>query len=283
MNKPAAARTRRTKPDKALRDFGRAFGGALIFSLPMLMTSEFWQLGFTIDPLKLLVFVTLAFPVLTRLSILIGFEETRSWTEDAVDAAFALLAGALVALILLACFGALTPDMSAREISGKIAIQSVPAAIGALLARSQLGSTDDDSIDAIDDKQETYGGEMFVMAVGALFLGLNVAPTEEVLLIAYRVSPWHILAISALSLGIVHAFVFVVGFKGGSKVEPDRPWWNAFLRFTLPGYMLALAVSFYLLWTFHDAGEVPIRLMVFSTIVLGLPASVGAAAARLIL
>lgn len=277
------AKARRKQQDRnfnLMRDTGRAFGGALIFSLPMLMTMEFWHLGFTIDSARLLIFLLVGFPVLVGLSHLIGFEATTRWTDDVFDAAAALLVGALTATVVLACFGALSTDMSAREMVGKVAIQSFPAAVGALLARSQFSSDrkEDDEI-----RQETYGGELFIMAVGALFLGLNVAPTEEVVLIAYRITPWHVLALALLSLAIVHGFVYAVGFRGGSQVEQDAPWWSAFLRFTLPGYVLALAVSFYVLWTFHSADEAPFRLLVFSAVVLGLPSSVGAAAARLIL
>ena len=32
-----------------LRDAGRAIGGALVFSLPMLMTMEMWQLAYTVQ------------------------------------------------------------------------------------------------------------------------------------------------------------------------------------------------------------------------------------------
>lgn len=263
-----------------MRDAGRAFGGALIFSLPMLMTMEFWQLGFTMDTTRLLLFMFVGFPVLVGLSYQIGFEETTHWSDDVVDAAAALLVGALTAAVVLACFGALTPDMSVREMVGKVAIQAFPAAIGALLARSQFSSDRDQDGEI---REETYPGELFIMGVGALFLGLNVSATEEVVLIAYSITPWHALALVLLSLAIVHGFVFAVGFRGGSQVEQDAPWWSAFLRFTLPGYILALAVSFYVLWTFHSADEAPFRLLVFSAIVLGLPSSLGAAAARLIL
>lgn len=265
---------------KQLRGIGRAFGGAIIFSLPMLMTLEFWVLGFTIDPIRLVIYLVLALPVLTGLSHQIGFEETRRLSDDMLDTAVALLVGSLVALIVLTFFGALNLDMSLREIVGKIAIQTVPAAIGALLARSQFGSNEDDDP---QNKEETYGGEMFLMAAGALFLSLSMAPTEEIRLIAFRISAWHALAITLISLVIVHGFVFAVGFQGGSRLDPVTPWWTELLRFTLPGYLLALAVSFYVLWTFHSLDDLSLRLLVFHGIVLGLPASVGAAAARLIL
>jgi uncharacterized membrane protein len=37
----------------------RAFGGAILFSFPMLMTMEMWWLGFYIDPFRLALFILL--------------------------------------------------------------------------------------------------------------------------------------------------------------------------------------------------------------------------------
>jgi putative integral membrane protein TIGR02587 len=266
--------------NKQLRDTGRAFGGAIVFALPMLMTMEFWELGFVIDPIRLLIFVLVAVPVLTELSRRIGFESSQRLGTNLIDAFFALLIGAVTAVVVLTVFDALTLEMSTRETVGKVAIQTVPAAIGALLARAQFG---EQSEDEVGEESETYGGEMLLMAIGALFLGFNIAPTEEVVLIAYRITPWHALGLVAVSLMIMHGFVFAVSFRGGTTLDPETPWWSAFLRLTLPGYMIALAVSLYVLWTFHRIDDVPVSLALFTVIVLGLPSSVGAAAARLIL
>jgi uncharacterized membrane protein len=56
-----------------------------------------------------------------------------------------------------------------------------------------------------------------------------------------------------------------------------------FLRFTVVGYALALLVSAYVLWTFgrYDSGAFGVHVM--EAIVLGFPAALGAAAARLII
>jgi putative integral membrane protein (TIGR02587 family) len=261
------------------RDGGRAAGGALIFSMPMLMTMEMWWLGFYMDRLRLALLIALTIPLLMELSHQIGFKDTRDWSEDFLDALFACGIGATVSTVVLFVFGNLTPDMSSHEIIGKIAIQTVPAAIGALLARSQFGI----GREKIGDKKETYWGELFLMAVGALFLGFNVAPTEEMVLISYRMSPWHGIGLVALSLVLMHGFVFAVGFKGGSELSPDTPWWSAFIRFTLPGYAVAAAISLYVLWSFGRADGNPPDQVVMAMIVLAFPSSIGAAAARLIL
>lgn len=268
-----------TASGSALRDFGRAAGGALLFSLPMLMTMELWELGFYLDRGRLITLMLAALPMLFFLSRQIGFEKTRSWRDDVIDALIALGVAAVTSSVLLVLFGAIGKGMPADEIIGKIAIQMVPGAIGALLAKSQFGETDEDA----EAREETYGGELFLMAVGALFLGFNMAPTEEMMLISFRMTEWHALCLVALSLALMHGFVFAVGFAGGSEVSPEESMWSAFLRLTLPGYVVALSISLFLLWIFARTNGMSFGDAVMAMVVLGFPSAIGAASARLIL
>lgn len=264
-------------PSQQWRAVARAAGGALIFSLPMLMTMEMWWLGFYMDRLRLLVLFLLAIPLLMGLSRHIGFETTRNWSDDLLDSMFALGLGAFVSLVILAAFGTIGSDMSFDEIVGKVALQSVPAAIGALLARAQFARSGE------AEEDETYGGELFLMAAGALFLGFNVAPTEEMILISYQMTHWHALALLALSVMIMHGFVFAVGFSGGTEISEDQTRWGAFVRFTLPGYAIALGISLVVLWLFGRTEGVSLDMTIMTTVVLAFPSAIGAAAARLIL
>ena len=56
--------------------------------------------------------------------------------------------------------------------------------------------------------------QLFLMMAGALFLAFNVAPTEEMILIGFMMSPWHGIALVAVSLLLLHALVYGVGFAG---------------------------------------------------------------------
>ena len=266
---------------RAARDLGRAAGGALVFSLPMLMTMELWWLGFYLDRPRLIVLVLSALPLLFFLSRRIGFERTRGWRDDLLDSLIALGIAALVCAGLLLLFGAITGDTPADEWIGKLTIQMVPAAIGALLAKSQFRAAAPD--EDVKDGEESYGGELFLMAVGALFLGFNVAPTEETMAISYQMTHWHALALTALSLALMHGFVFALEFAGGSEVSPEEPWWSGFVRLTLPGYVIALMISLYLLWIFARTDGMPVDGIVMAAVVLAFPCAIGAAAARLIL
>lgn len=260
---------------------------ALIFALPMFMTMEMWELGFSIDRSRLLLLLVVNIPLLVLLSDRVGFEETTSWRDAGRDAAIAYAIGITSSLIILFSVGVLKPDQPLSEIIGKVAIQSVPASIGALLGRSQLngdsnGQSGDDE-DPVQANVYGYAGEMFLMALGALFLGLNVAPTEEMILLSYKMTPFHVAAVIIISLIVMHGFVYAVSFKGGHALEDDVPVWHAVIRFTFPGYVIALLVSAYALWTFQRFEDAAFSQMLSTTIVLALPCSIGAAAARLIL
>jgi len=266
---------------QVLRDFARAAGGALVFALPMLMTMELWWLGSYLDSPRMLILLLTTIPLLVILSRHVGFEKTRAWRDDLLDAAIALGISAIVCSGLLILFGTISSRTSWDEALGRISIQMVPGAIGALLARSQFGTDSGD--DSVADEEETYGGELFLMTVGSLFLGLNVAPTEEIALISFQMTSWHVLCLVAVSIVLMHCFVFAVGFAGGSEVASDERWWNPLLRFTLPGYVIALSVSLYLLWIFGRLDGLGVENIIFSIVVLGFPAAIGAAAARLVL
>ncbi|WEX10633.1 TIGR02587 family membrane protein [Chelativorans sp. AA-79] len=259
----------------------RAFGGALIFSLPMLMTMEMWWLGFYLDRFRLSLLLILNIPLLVLLSRHAGFEETVEWREDLRDASIAYGIGILASGVILYLLGIVRYDMPLDEIVGKIAIQSVPASIGALLGRSQLGGRKAESPGGPEG--EAYASEMFLMAIGALFLGLNVAPTEEMILISYKMTEWHAVGLVALSVSLMHGFVYALEFKGQSPLLPGVPWWSVFLRFTVVGYAVAVLVSLYVLWTFGRTDGASAMQVLMAVVVLAFPASLGAAAARLIL
>ncbi|MBW9118121.1 TIGR02587 family membrane protein [Rhizobium cauense] len=266
---------------------GRACAGALLFALPMFMTMEMWELGFYMDRTRLLLLLLVNIPLLLILSDRVGFEETMTWRDAGRDAAVAYAVGIVTSFLILTVTGVLDFEQSAFEVIGKIAVQAVPASIGALLGRSQLNGDDDNHDENDDDPIQNgptdYAGELFLMSVGALFLGLNVAPTEEVILLSYKMTPLHVLAAIVLSLVVMHAFVYAVSFKGGHEIGDDVPAWHIIVRFTLPGYVIALLVSAYTLWTFQRFDDMSVGQMLSTTIVLALPSSIGAAAARLIL
>lgn len=262
-----------------LTELSRAFGGAILFALPILMTMEMWWLGTYLENWRLALLLLFSVPLLTVLSYYIGFRESFSVEEDVVDAFVALAVGFVTATAALLLFSVIEWGMSGREIVGKIAILSVPGSLGAILAASQLGQGEGRR----QKRSKGYAAELVYMLVGALYLALNSAPTDEIVMISLQFTPWHALIIMASSLTIMHAFVYAVEFQGQEERPEDASFWSVFVRFTVVGYAVALLMCLFILWIFgRTSGETPTQILMMIT-VLGLPASLGAAAARLIL
>ena len=263
-----------------LTALARATAGAILFGLPLFMTMEMWRLGFTIEPARLALFVALSLPLLAGLAFIAGFREDAGWFDAIVDGLVAWLIGALAGATMLWLLGVLEAGMSPAELAGKIAVVAVPAGIGASLARSQLGEQAQERV----ARGETFAGELFLMAAGAIFFAFNLAPTDEIPLIALQQrSPWVAMALVALSLLTLHGFVYGVGFRGQHGPRPGRHPRAELLGLTLPGYAIVLAACGYVLWTFGRLDGLGPGAMLHVVLVLALPASVGAAAARLIL
>ena len=122
----------------------RAFAGAILFALPLMMTMEMWALGSSIERYRLVLFMALAIPLLIGLSYFVGFEETETLFDDAIDAFVAYAVGFFTSAIMLFLFGVLNFEMSIEEMIGVISIQATVSAIGAMLAQSELGGNDKD-------------------------------------------------------------------------------------------------------------------------------------------
>lgn len=265
-----------------LAGLARAFGGAILFSLPLFMTMEMWSLGFTMDRLRLALLLVVGLPLLVGLSHYIGFEETFGWQDDLVDSAVAYAVGFLSAGAMLLLFGVVGAGMGLDEIVGKVSLQAFAGAVGAMLAQNQFGQRTDERTDG--RRIRRYGEELLIMVIGALFLALNVAPTEEVELIAFQMRPWQAPVLVAVTLGLMHVFVYAVHFRGQEGRLPEGASFpSLFLRYTVAGYALVLLVCLYVLWSFgalDGMGTAPALTVVA---VLAFPGAMGAAAARLIL
>ncbi len=270
---------------KFFAHLARAFGGAILFSFPILMTMEMWWLGFYMNGSRLALFTLFTVPLLVGLSYYDGFEPTSRFLDDLVDTFVAYAVGFTSSAVLLFLFGVIKPEMSADEIIGKISIQAIVGSFGAMFAQSLLIGDEHEREESEKKQREaSYFGELFLMAVGAIFLSMSVAPTEEMLLISFQMSDWHTLALIAVSLFLMHAFVYAVEFRGREKTTVrGKSFLRGFLRFTVVGCTIALLISFYVLWTFGSIDDMEFAEKLKTTVVLSFPAAVGAAASRLIL
>lgn len=257
------------------RGLARAAAGAMIFALPLMMTMEMWAFGFHMDRLRLGLFVIVIAAVVYGLSRFAGFRDDTTALDDLLDALAALAVGVVVSAAMLALFGLLTLETGLREAVGLVAVQAAPASMGAILANKQLQGA---AQGGQKEDRAGYLAQLFLMGAGALFFAFNVAPTEEMILIAFKMTAWHALALTLVSLMVLHALVFSVGFAGQESQENGRA---AFLHYTVPGYGLAFLVSLYILWTFGRLDR-EFSDAVRAVVVLSFPAAMGAAVARLV-
>lgn len=270
----SATAENRTLHHKFGVDLAHDFGGAILFSFPLLMTMEMWWLGFYMDRSRLALFLALTFVVILGLSYFEGGEE--SIKIEVLDALVACATGYTVATMMLLIFGVLKPGMSVDEVVGKVSLHAVPCSIGAILARRQL---DVEETRKERSRRQLYGAKIFLMGAGAIFLAFQLAPTEEMVLIGHMMSGWQTAVLALVSLGVMQALIYST--ERASRSSPF--FWSIFLRFTSVGYALALILSVYVLWTFGRLDGEGAAEIVRATIVLGFPAALGASAARIIL
>jgi putative integral membrane protein (TIGR02587 family) len=266
---------------RAVVGFARAFAGALIFALPMMMTMELWRLGFIVSPLKLALLFVVMLPLLTGLSWIGGFEPTSSRGDDIIDALVAVAIAASMSLAILWLFRIIEWGMPASEILGKLTLQTFAGSFGAILARSQLSASQSSKPNV--DARKSYLASLIVMCGGALFLGLNIAPTEEVILLSYKMDLWRLILLTVTTLVLMHGFVYFVGFRGTPDHVAGETFVSQFARYTVVGYALSLIIGLYLLWSFGRTEGTSLGDIVSASVVLGFPNAIGAAASRLII
>src|SRR5688572_22414728 len=99
-------------------DLAHDFGGAILFSFPLLMTMEMWWLGFYMDRLRLALFLILAFLMVMGISYLEGREET--FKIEVLDALVACATGYTVATVMLFRWEFSNQELSSVELFARL-------------------------------------------------------------------------------------------------------------------------------------------------------------------
>jgi putative integral membrane protein (TIGR02587 family) len=268
----------------------RAIAGGLLVGLPLLWTMEVWEDGAVLDPGKLLVLLGVGFAVVIGFNALAGFRRDRTVTQLLVDSVQAMGLSALVAALALAVLGRLDLSLGPQTIAGRVAIETIPVAFGMSLAATVMGEPDRDSGGPGDEGKsgrQAPGSvhRLAVASAGALYFALNIAPTDEVRLLAATSSPPQLLVAVLASLAIGLAIVFHAEFRGGLSGAGWRvvgPLGTP-LGETAAAYLLALLVSLVLLWAFGSTDGATPAAILAQVVLLGIVAAFGAAAGRLLL
>ena len=268
----------------------RAASGGLLFGVPLLYTMEVWWTGSHTHPSQmLLVLGLLSLPVFA-LNRTTGFRMSRDVrTRDALaDTAEAMAVGVVVTTIVLVLLQEITPDTSLRSALGKVVYEAVPFCLGIGVARHFLhggraapdeGDGQGRSRDSSDVLHPTLS-DLGATVLGAAFISLSIAPTDEVPMVAAAMSPLWLLALVAVTLVTSYAIVFAAEFHGQEKRHRQEGPFQWPITETVVSYLVSLGVAALLLWLFQRGTHPPDDLLA-RTVVLGLPAAIGGAAGRL--
>jgi putative integral membrane protein (TIGR02587 family) len=281
--------TRRRARDtvsQSAQDLVRAAGGGLLIGLPLLYTMEMWWHGFLLPHWKILLLLGVTFVIVIGYSALSGFRRDRSLLQLLVDAVETMGIAAVVATLALLALGRIGPDVGLREAVGKVALQMIPIAFGASLAATQLaapGEDDGDTGSAAGDRAAVGTlGRLFVAAGAALLFALNVAATEEPMLLGIEAGPWLLVGVMIGSYLVTLAIVFYADFRGGRSAPIGKGVVSGPFTETAAAYAISLIVSLLLLWSFGRTDGMGLSAVIGQVVMLGVVASFGAAAGRLL-
>ena len=289
MSKASTQAQQDTSVAKSVRDLVRAMGGGLFIGLPLLFTMEMWAHSFLLPSWKIIVLIGVAFVVVVGYSAVSGFRRERTWGELLSDSVETLGIAAVVSAVALLLLGRIGLETGLRDAVGKIALEMIPVAFGVSLAGTQLAAPEDDPEEAADQGSSVADGagvgtfgRLFVAAGAALVFALNIAPTEEPMLLGIEAQSWLLLLVVPATLAMTFAIVFYADFRGGRSFDGgDSPLDNP-IGETLAAYAVSLLVSLLILWAFGRTDGVSASAIVGQTVMLAVVASFGAAAGRLL-
>ncbi len=283
------SRVRAPKPQSisvTVRDLVRASGGGLLIGLPLLYTMEMWVHSFLLPSWKIVVLLGVAFVVVVGYSAVSGFRRDRTWRELLIDSVETMGIAAVVSSVALVLLGRIGFETGLRDAVGKIALEMIPVAFGVSLAATQLALPEDDSA---DEQGSTVGdggvgafGRLFIAAGAALLFALNIAPTEEPMILGIEADWWMLLLLIPATLAMTFAIVFYADFRGGRPFRVGNSPLDHPVTETIAAYAVSLLVSLLLLWAFGRTDGASWSAVAGQMIVLAVVASFGAAAGRLL-
>ncbi|AFZ04143.1 TIGR02587 family membrane protein [Calothrix sp. PCC 6303] len=282
---------------REINDLIRGACGGFLFGIPLLYTMEVWWIGSQAKPYKLLITIALTFIAVYLINRTEGFRKySRSNRpyEAAINTVEAMAIGILCSAFMMVLLQEVTFDNFFKESIGKVIFEGMSFTFGVALANQFLGNSED-SFDARNDTENnkkshsTSSDHLYATLsdigttlIGATVIASNIAPTDEVTMLAASVSPKSLLLIVLTSLVITYSIVFQAGFSNQQKRRQQQGLFQRPSSETIMAYLISLLASAFMLWFFQKiAISDPWTMWLEQTLLLGLPASIGGAAGRL--
>jgi putative integral membrane protein (TIGR02587 family) len=271
-------------------DLLRGLTGGFLIGVPLLYTMETWWLGETISMPRALLFLGVAYALNLLFVSYFGFRRGQPGSlhsfADALDATALAAVATAITLILLHQVQA---DHPLDVIVGRIAVNTVPVSLGVSIANHILAPRASRSEPGEGEKEPEHADALRATLLdigaafaGALFLSLNIAPTDEVPKLATEVPTFHLPAVILFSLLVTYAIVFVAGYGGQERRQAAPGILQRPVTETVTAYLISLATCAGALWLFGQIDGATDPFVAYAQVVLlGVPAAIGAAAGRL--
>jgi putative integral membrane protein (TIGR02587 family) len=283
-----AAATWHEQLNAELDDFAHGAAGGFLFGVPLLYTMEMWFVGMTISMGHALILVALAVLLSIGFVVSVGFRQDSPPRFSGVlaESVDAIGISLIVTIAGLAVLGRISLSMPLDIALGRIATELLPVSLGVAIANHILpaGGTrsgEEEDRAAGQGRHETLR-DLSVSAGGALLLSLNIAPTDEVRILASELHEWQLVLLIAFSLLITYVIVFEAGFRNEQRRRSARGLLQTPLTETVVAYLISLVVCYAILVLLEALDpNVSLGTVLGLVVVLGFPASLGAAAGRL--
>ncbi|MBC8077526.1 MAG: TIGR02587 family membrane protein [Chloroflexales bacterium] len=271
---------------QSLQEYGRGIAGGLLFSLPLLYTQEVWHAGATLHLGRVALGLVVTFALLLGYNRYAGLHKDASFGEVLIDSVEELGLALLLSAAFLWMLGQLGGDTPLNETLGKLVVAALPVAIGVSVGTAQFAGDDDDQgmtdAEGGDARAISLAEQATLATCGAVLVAVNVAPTEEIILIAFETTPLRLLLLALVSLTLCVVILFFSGFSGADRLTPTRTPLDIAAG-TVLTYTVALLSAAVILWFFGRLDGLAPMMAVASTVVLALPGALGASAGRLLL
>jgi putative integral membrane protein (TIGR02587 family) len=280
----------------------RAASGGLLFGIPLLYTIEVTWIGQHTSPMQALMVLAASLSLLTVLNRTAGFRAhaDRTIRDSAMDAVEGVSLAIVLVIGVQVLLGEVDRSTPLLVLLGMTAYDALAVCVGIGIAAHLLGGRDDEDQGDGDGRargeDQSRGrrqrdaeqrstplnatvADLGASLIGAVFVSLSIAPTDEVPHISASRSPMWLLAIIAASLLTAYAIVFVAGFSGQIERRTAPGLLQHPVIETLAAYVVALLAAAAMLWMFQRQAAANVTLT--HVIVLGFPAAIGGAAGRL--
>lgn len=246
---------------------------------------EMWWIGEYASRWKLVAFVLVAFLANLGLTYVAGFKRESSFFATVGQTFDVVAVGIVAATVMLLVLNRIAPDHPLDSIIGMILVQAVPLSIGASVANEVFDSRRNNGRQSRSDLPDLHPWQELVSdvgatAIGGVFVGFSIAPTDEVPMLAAGLDYPHLLALIGFTLLLSYGIVFASGFdRSRAKGLFQAPFTETALA-----YVVSLVVAFVALYLLDQIEiDQPLLSIIEQVLVSGVPTTVGGAAGRLVI